>query len=186
MSQDKKETKKLLPLRGAVADTGMVSVRLTRVFNSGVTIELGVSYQAIYQSEEELSDIYADCLATLNNEMRVQVAKMIQSAQGMPSGAVGSSNTVTDANGHVLIDVIKIAVENKNGKKLYKVMGGKWEKYGVRLWLDPAVCSDELAEQIARGVPDENGFLKVPNCKATIEMNGEKPTRVMRIWRVQS
>ena len=183
MSDQTRPIQKTVPFRGATTDNGMISVRLSRKLSNDVTIELGVSHAVVYHTEDELSEIYADILSTLNNEIRVQVAKLVQSSQGMPNGAVGSSNVIETENGHVVIDVNKIAVEMKNGKRLYKVLGGKWERYGVRLWLDPQVCSDELADMLGRAIPDEHGILKTPHLRATLEMNGDKPSRVMRIWR---
>jgi hypothetical protein len=76
-------------------------------------------------------------------------------------------------------------VEIKGDKRLYKVKGGKYEKYGVRVWLDSSVISESFKQQIERAQPDGTGHLRMMNTKASIQVVNDRPTKVMKLWRVE-
>jgi hypothetical protein len=177
---------KLIPFRGAVSDNGVVSVKLIRQFSGGVALELGVQFIATYETQDELSDIFTDALSTLNEEMRVQVARMAQSSSSGGAPLQPNDPTATiDDDGYHVIDVTSIAVEIKGDKRLYKVKGGKYEKYGVRVWLDSSVISESFKQQIERAQPDGTGHLRMMNTKASIQVVNDRPTKVMKLWRVE-
>lgn len=176
----------LIPFRGSVDCVGQVSVRLSRTFNNGVTLELGVAHTVTYTSTDELSDIYTDILSTLAEEMRVQVSNLASSGAGQ---AIATQTPETpaekDGDGNVVISVEKIGVETRNGKRYYKVFGGQWNKFGVRCWIeDASVCNEDFRESLARANPNEQGFLMTPDTKASIQIVNGRPTKAVKIWRV--
>lgn len=178
---------RILPFRGAVSEDGKITAQLTRTFNGNTSLTLGLEYMVSFDSQEELSDIYADAFSTLNNEMRVQVTRLAQNSQmgeQLPNGGVGLNDTL-DEDGDVLIDVKTISIEVKGDKKLYKVKGGRFEKFGVRLWLDSHVVGDVLRDEIERANPDSDGNLKMVNVRASIKLHEGKPTKIVRLWRTE-
>lgn len=67
----------------------------------------------------------------------------------------------------------RISVEVRDGKHFFKLHGGKYEKYGVRLWPEVAKAAG------LQSVPLEG--MDLPPCDVTIELNGGQPKRVLKI-----
>lgn len=44
------------------------------------------------------------------------------------------TNNTGIAPAHVTVEITKVSIEMKDGKPLWKLHGGQWEKYGVRVW----------------------------------------------------
>lgn len=175
----------VIPMRGAVSDDGRVSVVLMRHFSNGVTLEVGLEFTASWTSDDELTDIYADMFETVNNQIKVQVANLAKlNTQGIAGNSlVPKPDNETDSSDAVVIDIEYIQTEKKDGKTYYKVIGGRFNKYGVRVWLDSSVMSDELRGQIENARPTDTGRINLMNCKASVKMVNNKPTKVMRVWR---
>lgn len=68
---------------------------------------------------------------------------------------------------HVTIEVTKVSIEMKDGKPLWKLHGGQWEKFGVRVW--PEVL--DKAGVVHKG-RTKGGEVK--GWKATILVNTDK------------
>lgn len=176
---------RILPMRGAVSDDGRVTARILRHFNNGVSLEVGMEFTATWSSPDELTDIFADMFTTLNDQLKVQTANL---AKTNTQGVAGSSlapkpDNEREQGDAVVVDVEYLQTETKDGKLYYKVIGGQFNKYGVRVWLDDSVMSPELKKQIGDARPTDTGRINLVGCKASVQMVNNKPTKVVRLWR---
>lgn len=101
--------------------------------------------------------------------------------------ALARPNTIAASNGSIVGSgshveewfATAISVEERNGKRYYRVRGDKWEKFGVPIWDEVCKQTDIPFEKLAVGNTIINGY------KAVCEMKDGKPTKISRLYLVR-
>lgn len=76
-----------------------------------------------------------------------------------------------------VFDVDEVRVEDRNGKKFYKVAGGRWKKYGVTVWDEVLEAAGVKTAQLEGGKT-----YKMAGWRAFVENTPEgKPHKVVRL-----
>jgi hypothetical protein len=88
-------------------------------------------------------------------------------------GGTGYSGATHDTE---ILDVQDIAVEERNGKRYYKLGGGRWLKFGVTAWPEVFAPVGLDASNFAAGrSPFPSGY------KMEVELENDKPKKVRRL-----
>lgn len=74
-----------------------------------------------------------------------------------------------------IFDGVRIGVDMKDGKKSFKVYGGRWQKFGVAIY--PEVLKAAFPDR--EGIPPEGLPLNGRKCHAI--MKDGKPVKIIRI-----
>lgn len=69
----------------------------------------------------------------------------------------------------------RIVTELKDGKKYHKVMGGKWVKFGVRIWPETLRQADINPDDLTASEPYQLGR------EVIITLDGDKPLKVINV-----
>jgi hypothetical protein len=93
--------------------------------------------------------------------------------------SMGGSSSSAAPTATETMPVTALEVEVKSGKRYYKVKGGKYIKWGVRIWPDA---------HITEALPFDLGDLAVGDndvsahaLEAVISMDGDKPIKVLDV-----
>lgn len=170
-----------------LGDNVTITVQITRNYGP-LSLTLGVSAECEVLNEAARQRAINEMTDTLMLEHRRQVERLKPTSSNK-SGPPSSGDQMSPGNpthdgtpsaATEIIDVDYIDVEEKGGKKYYKVMGGKFKRYGVRIWPED--------EEVTGGVPELNfayfGTGRHPvkaGYRALVSMAGDKPLKVLQI-----
>jgi hypothetical protein len=151
----------------------LTTVTLTLAFpvgDKGATISMSAS--AIIDKPEYMGRAYIELNDAIVKAYDTFRQKRPVSANSNGSGAAHSSAP----SGTEILDVQDIAVEERNGKRYYKLGGGRWLKFGVTAWPEifPAVGLEPGDFQTGRQ-PFPSGY------KMEVELENDKPKKVRRL-----
>lgn len=151
----------------------------SKLIRFGVTRNYGAHSVYFEVSEQiEISSFaeQEDALDTLINQANHHVSRYEEfflPHVKMPQGFAGSAVTSTPTLDTVKLD--KIIVENVDGKRRVKAVGGKYEKFGVPCYKE---CQSSIElDSLEYGKHDYSHL----DLKVVIELEGGKPKRVRSI-----
>lgn len=172
--------------------------------NAGNTIKITVSVTRKYQKQDITVGAEIDILSSsgvasayeaLYDSVMMQHRLIVErAARSMPmpepkNGVAieeeeeegeGEDENPRNNNNYVEIEVESINLEYKGTKPYYKVKGGKFSKWGVRLWTDPIVI--KAVSRLIDFKEFKAGDNPVEGIAAQIEMNGDKAIRVSKLY----
>ena len=158
-----------------------ITVTITRKFNNA-DITLGLDMAVTVGSELELRKKYEQAYDQLTEEHKALIERMArENPSSVPKPVQQASATGSQI---VTIDVSEIYAESKGGKTYYKVRGGNFQKWGVRLWLDDSVIADvkELLDfDSIKQYPFHSNDATIL-LRADIAISGGKPQKVVRLY----
>jgi hypothetical protein len=161
-----------------VGKTMNITVNVNRKYNKQ-DISIGASVTIETTSGSALAAAYDDLYAEIMKQHRLLIEKAARELADTPAVAPPAP-PAPPAPQTVTIDVTHINKEFKADKAYFKVKGGKFEKFGVRLWLDSSVIGDVDnwidfdALPAGDSEPDEE-------LKAVIQMRGDTPVKVLKL-----
>lgn len=136
------------------------------------TIELGIERTVRVANSEERSKHFYALEVLLRHEMGVYLSEFAPDIP--PQGGEDMQPMGTTK----IVPASRVVAEMKKGKWYFKVAGGEFDKFGVRIW-------DEVMHEIPFLQEDwfmGDGEVKFPNgWKMEVEMRGDKPVKVLRI-----
>lgn len=168
-------------------DRVIICVKLTRHYGP-YSIELGAEVDCEIGHEAARSRAFDEIMDTLVLEHRraaerLRVQKLEQS--GKPRSSELGLSEMEQPNGSPsaqtdTFEIVGISIDVVNGKRAYKVHGGRWKKFGVRAFIED--------ERVTNAVPplgwDElkPGKHKVKGgLRALVSMAGDTPHKVLQI-----
>lgn len=136
------------------------------------TIELGIERTVSVANAEERSKHFYALEVLLRHEMGVYLSEFA------PDIAPQGSEEMQPMGTTKIVPASRIIAESKGGKWYFKIAGGEFDKFGVRVW-------DEVMKEIPFLQEDwfmGQGEAKFPSgWKMEVEMKGGKPVKVIRL-----
>lgn len=117
-------------------NTIRVEVNITRHYGQ-VSVSLGASLWVVADSADAVTAAYDETVDRVIELHRHELARIKShvSIGSAPEKATGDTDAET-------WDVEKIVVDLEKGKKYYRLMGGPFTQWGVRLWLDRSIVGE--------------------------------------------
>lgn len=157
-------------VRPGMAVQEYLSVSIERQYGrEKVTFTLGAHF-----------DINSGAGRTANYDRLVDAINIehMRYARDRAQNGTSDQNPASDSSAHpgeIRVQADRLVVEVKDGKRMYKVKAGQFTRFGVPFYNEHIKASGVNPEEI----PDSGYDLK--NYDAVIQMNGEKPVRVVRL-----
>lgn len=150
-----------------------VSVERGRRMSNGsfVSFRIEANFEPAQQagvSLEEVTRYLGDELNALLDAEQVSTGQNVQNATAAMSGA-GGQNPVALVTTET-VDMESVSCNVQNGKKVVRIHGGRWTKFGVAVY--PEVTRGTILENLPIGSMPISG-------KAVIELSDGKPRRVL-------
>lgn len=165
-----------------MTSTRQMRVEITRHYQTS-SITIGLTSTIMAESREDLTRAYSEMIDHLIDEHRVQLERLHGNLPQPQTGgrqAVAPSDITTPGESEEF-DVEHVEIEIKGNKRYYKLLGGKYTKHGVRIWLDPSTVGAVDFINWADFTPGKHDLMAY-NLKCKIGMNGDKPTKVLQVF----
>ena len=163
-------------INGQSSTSVKITVNVTRNYGKQ-SIELGAEFTIDATNEAELSRAYDELYTVVMLQHKAVVERVTREMNQQPAPPPAANRPVSGE----VIDVEFVEREDKKGKSYYKVKGGKFAKWGVRLWPDQSVLADVDGIFNIDDLDEGDNEPDIP-LKAVIQMNGEKPVKVLRLY----
>lgn len=158
-------------VRPGMAETEYLQVSIERtVGNEKVTLSLGAHFAIGSGAGRSVSyDRLTDAInIEFDRYIRDRLPKQNQVAN------IGQGNGATNV---ITVDCERLDVEVKSGKRYFKVKCGQWTQHGVNYWPETIKAAGVNPSQIPLEGYELVGY------KADIEMIGDKPKRVLKLYK---
>lgn len=150
--------------------TVSIEVAVTREFG-GEQVKIGLTDRLELHSPLERTvmtiKIYDDVVSLFEQYAARRLPSVPSPANG---GAGGNQPTFTD-----VFDCERLSVETKDGKRFFKIKGGRWSAHGVRIWPEVLKKSGFEPESIPLEGLDLNGY------EATFTSRNGQPDKVIKL-----
>lgn len=169
-------------------DEAIIRVSITRHYGN-ISVELGADVLCQIGSDAARQRAYDEIFDTLINDHRRQAERMrpVATMSGKPSadgelGMNAASAPRQDADEHSkVINITGISVEINKGARRYKVHGGAYNKFGVRIF-----PSDEAVVSAVPVIDWQNLSVEKVNpvtsgIRALLSMASGKPVKVLQL-----
>jgi len=147
------------------AEEQTITVQITKNYG-GVSVTLGWSGVFVVRSSGDVRAAFQTAHDTVESQFGWFERDKLPSVNAPLAGSADAGNA------QFFGDVIE--VEQRNGKTFYKIKGGQWEKFGVRVWPEVLKAAGIDPDQLPVG---ESRLAR--DC--AVEMNGDKPKKVISI-----
>lgn len=161
-----------------------ITVGITRHYGK-ISIELGATIYVEAASFLDFNAAYNELYDRVIDEHRIIAAKLaatsaLSSTSPQPNGTAPQPSAApavkpATAGGDETFLAETLSIEKRNGKRYYSVRGGRWQKFGVRLWPDAHILQN--LDWDITALPEGDHMPPRP-LTAIIEMRDEKPVKV--------
>lgn len=143
-----------------------IEATITRTFGD---IQMTFGYSAIFEvgSAGQRRSAFAFCIDQVEKQFEAHTSNIVVTSRG-PQPPVGNGSSEKFMGD-------KIVVETKGDKVYYKITGGKWSKYGVRVWPEVLGNFGIKTDKLKAGTT----YNLARWC--TVDMDGDKPIKVTHI-----
>lgn len=156
-------------VRPGMSETEFLSISIERsVGNEKVTLSLGSHFAIGSGAGRSVS--YDRLIDAINIEFDRYIRDRLPSQQAQPG--VGQTS---GSRSEVWVDVERLDVEVKSGKRYFKVKGGQWQQHGVNYWPETMKAHG----RVPANIPLEG--IALPGYKMLVEMDGNNPKRVLQL-----
>jgi len=155
--------------RAGQSEQEFLQVTVTRgIGNEQVAITLGSGF-AIHSGAGR-SVGYDRLFSAINIEFDRYIRDRLPQQNGDPDIGMFKGNTTEK-----WVDVTRLDVEVKSGKRYFKVKCGQWQQHGVNYWPETMKAHGRVPANIPLEGIDLAGY------KALVQMEGENPKRIVQL-----
>lgn len=155
------------------SDRVTVKVKMTRHMGN-MSVEYGAECIVVAGTPAELNEAYDECMRQVIFQHHRAIEKLPGAIRSMGGQSSSATPTATET-----MPITMVEKEVKKGKPYYKVKGGKYVKWGVRIWPDPQIVEALPFDLV--DMADGDNDVSAHQLQAVISMDGDKPIKVLEI-----